>query len=107
MRVDLNRIDRARETGQHRGLIAGTGADLEHFFGAGKLGDLAHERDHVWLRDSLRVANRQRAVVVSVVVKFSREESMAGDRAHRGEHARIFYPAALELFEHPPPARTI
>jgi hypothetical protein len=42
-----------------------------------------------------------------VVVKFSREESMAGDRAHRGEHARIFYPAALELFEHHPRARTI
>ncbi|WP_428107347.1 hypothetical protein [Candidatus Binatus sp.] len=27
---------------------------------------------------------------------------MTGDRAHRGEHARIFYPAAFELLEHYP-----
>jgi hypothetical protein len=30
---------------------------------------------------------------------------MTGDSAHRGEHARIFYPAAFELCEHYPLAR--
>jgi hypothetical protein len=30
---------------------------------------------------------------------------MTWDSAHRGEHARIFYPAAFELFEHHPLAR--
>ena len=38
-------------------------------------------------------------------MKFRGKEAMTGDRAHRGEHARIFYPAAFELLEHHPLAR--
>ena len=38
-------------------------------------------------------------------MKFRGKEPMTGDRAHRGEHARIFYTAAFELFEHHPLAR--
>jgi hypothetical protein len=31
--------------------------------------------------------------------------AMTGDRAHGGEHAQIFYPAAFELLEHHPLVR--
>ena len=105
MWIELDGIDGAREAREHRGLIARPGADFENFLGTRELGDLAHQSDHVRLRNSLRVADRQRAVIVGVLVKFGGKESMAGDGAHRGEHARIFYPAAFELLEHHPRAR--
>src|SRR5208282_6298773 len=95
----------ARETRKHRALITRTGADLENFLRALKLGDLAHQRDHVGLRNSLRVADWQRTVIVGVLVKFRGKETMTGDRAHRGEHTRIFYPAAFELLDYHPLAR--
>jgi hypothetical protein len=40
-----------------------------------------------------------------MIVKFGREESMAGDSAHSAEHARIFDTAAFELLKHHPCAR--
>ena len=64
-RDDLDRVDLGHDLRQHRGLVAGAGADLEHA-AAGRRPASASviQRDDVGLRDRLAVADRQRAVLV-------------------------------------------
>ena len=59
---DFNRIDVARQLGQDRGLVAGSGPDLEHRVPGRYIQRFGHVRHDVRLRDRLAVADGQRAV---------------------------------------------
>ena len=87
--ADLERVDFAREFGQHGRLVAGPRADFEHAFDAGQLQRLGHEGDDVGLRDGLAVADRQRSIAVGRFRGFAWNEAFASQATHRRQHARI------------------
>ena len=82
-----------RELGEHRRLVAGARADVEHRSRPGARA-LADQRDHVRLRDRLAVADRQRRVVVGAAAHLRRDEGLARHARHRREHALVADPAA-------------
>src|SRR5437867_2080698 len=104
----LDRADAPRQLRQHRGLIAGAGADLEDLFLTVQLEELRHEPDDVGLGDGLLFADRQRMVAVRAVLQRLLDEEMARDPAHRGEHALVGDTAARELLlDHARPSRLV
>ena len=66
---DLDRVDLARELGEHRRLVARAGPDLEHALVAAQPQLLRHVGHHVRLRDRLAAADRERPVFVGVVAQ--------------------------------------
>ena len=89
LRDPLDRVHLAGELGDHRRLVAGARADVEHALAAARGELLADARDHVRLRDRLPVADRQRGVVVRASAELLRDEQLARDALHRGEHALV------------------
>src|SRR5262249_25264067 len=73
------------------------GADLQHPLNAGELRDLRDKRNHVRLRDRLRLADWQGPVVICMVLQFGGKETMARHRAHRIQHTLIRDAATREL----------
>ena len=83
--------------GQHRGLVARARTDLEHVRAGRHLERLAHECDHVGLRDRLPLANRQGGVLVGAIAERRLDEKMARHLPHGGEHGRVAEAPRLEL----------
>ena len=65
---------------------------------------LADARHHVRLRDGLPVADRERRVVVRTAEQLRRNEELARNPFHRGEHALVRDAARAQLvLDHRPP----
>src|SRR5262249_23341431 len=82
---------------QHRRLVPRSRADLEHAMRGLRVEQLAHECDHVWLRNRLTFADGKRKVFVGFVCGYVGDEEVALDGAHRIQHARVVDPARLDL----------
>jgi hypothetical protein len=93
----LDREDLAGDAGEDRGGIAGAGADLEHLLAARKPKCLGHERNDVWLRDRLRLADRQRRVLVGVLAQVRGQECLARNRVHGLDHERRAHTAGGDV----------
>ena len=93
----LDRDDAAGELVEHRSRVPGAGADVEHALPALELEELAHRRDDERLGDRLVLADRERRIVVRVRGDLDRDERLARDAPHRGQHALVGDPTATEL----------
>src|SRR6266849_4466558 len=93
----LDRGDAGPQVGENRGLITGSGADLEHAVAAPRRERFGHERHDQRLGDRLAAANRQRRVLIRVGGEMGRQEPFARHPRHRREHPAIANPAAREL----------
>ena len=85
----LDRDDLRAELGEHRGLVAGAGADVERLLSGPereRLADLGH---HVGLRDRLAVTDRERRVLVCAAPLGLGHEELARDALHRVEHTLV------------------
>ena len=99
---DLDAVDVRDEASQHRRLIAGAGADLEHAIVRLGIEQFGHGGHDVGLRDRLAVADRERSVVMRARHVRSGNEAISRDIAHRRQHPRIAYPARFDLLaDHP------
>ena len=74
--------------GEHRCLITGPGAELEHDVVFSDAQQVRHDRDDEWLRDRLAGADRQRAVGISLGFEAVENEFVAWHGAHCPEHLR-------------------
>ncbi len=86
------------QAGQYRGLVAESGADVEHSVIGLDVEQLGHQRDDEGLRDGLAVADRQRLIQVGEHPQLVRHEFVARhtrDGAHDGlrQPARRHMPA--------------
>lgn len=93
----LDRIDLLRDAAEDRRGVSGSGPDLERPFVPPKAERLGHQRDDVRLRDGLPAGDRQRPVVVGDRGEVLRQERLALDAAHRGEHPRVGDPARAQV----------
>jgi hypothetical protein len=92
----------AAELGQHRRLVAGARAHVEHPLAVPQPERLADARDHVRLGDRLAHADRQCAVVVGTCTHALGNEELARDALHRLEHPLVRDVASPELpLDHP------
>lgn len=86
----LDRIHLRYQRREHRGLVAGAGADLEHASRRAVLDQrLGHARDDVRLGDGLARPDRKRGVLVGARLEALVDEQVPGHPAHHVEHARI------------------
>ena len=85
----LDGVDAPRQPRQHRGLVAGAGADLQHLVGLLDLQRLGHQRHDLRLADGLALRDRQRLVLVGLVVEMRQHEVLARDALQRRQHARV------------------
>ena len=76
------------QLGEHGGLVAGAGPDLQHAVRALEVEQVGRQRDDVRLRDRLAVADRQRPVLVGLPGHRRRHEPMPLDAPHRRHDAR-------------------
>ena len=90
-------MDLAAELREHRRLVAGAGADVEHALAAAQRELRADARDHVRLRDRLVAADRQRGVVVGAAAQLLGHEELARHARHRLEHALVVDAARAQL----------
>jgi hypothetical protein len=84
---DLYRIHLPDEFAQHGSLVAGPGADLEYDMFRPRIDQVRRQRDDVWLRDRLPLADRQRMVAIRTAYGALGDESMTRHFAHRVHHA--------------------
>src|SRR5260370_1298671 len=101
----LDRGDAGARVGENRGLITGSGADLEHAVAAPRRERFGHECHDQRLGDRLAAADRQRRVLIRVGGEMGRQEPFARHPRHRREHPAIANPAARELAGHHAAAR--
>ena len=93
----LDRVHLGRELGQHRRLVAGACADVEHALVAAQPQGLADAGDHVRLRDGLATADRQGGVVVGPRTLACLDEQLPRNLLHRAEHTLVNDVAAPQL----------
>src|SRR6516162_2384577 len=67
--VALDGVDPPRQAREHRRLIAGARADLEHLVTRRHLECLGHQGDDLRLADGLALADGQRLILVGLVVE--------------------------------------
>ena len=102
---DLDAIDPGRKAGEHRGLVAEAGADVEDAVARPDIEQIRHQGDDVGLRDRLAESYRQGRVEVGEGAHFGRDELVARHLCHRVEHrAREIRTAGIA---NPPSARAI
>ena len=93
--VALDAPDVVRQLGEHGGVVARAGADVEHALAAVEREQLAHPRDDERLGDRLPGADRQRDVVPRLRLQVGRARSgRAAPRAGRRARARRRHAAA-------------
>jgi len=79
-----------RQRRQHRALVTGTGADLQHFLRHAVLEQrLGHARNDPRLGNRLAVADRQRDVFVGARGQCFIEKQMSRQTTQGGEHAFV------------------
>ena len=96
-RNPLDRVHSPCELGEHRSLVAGAGADVEHRLAAAQLQLRADAGHHVGLRDRLICADRKRGIVVGPSPPLRRNEALARHDRHRREHALVVDAARAQL----------
>ena len=87
MALDTDHI--ACELGKHRGLITGSGADLEHMVVGSDLEELGHAGHDEGLRDRLALRDAEGVVTVRDVLILFAHESLARDSGHRRDDALV------------------
>ena len=100
----LDRHDLGGELVEHRGRVARARADVEHPLGPPEPEELAHGGDDVRLRDRLLLADGSAASSYARSASCARDERLARDALHRGEHALVRDPPPAELALHHPGA---
>ena len=90
--VALHRIDIARQPAQHRRLVAGPRADLQHPVTRLHIQRLGHQADDIGLADGLGAVDRQGLVLPGLVEEFLVHEDGAVDRLHRRQHPGVGHP---------------
>ena len=93
----LDRVHLVRELRQHRGLVPGAGAHVQHFLAPREPERLRDAGDHVRLRDRLPVADRQRRVGVGTVPFALGDEELPRHALHRGEDPLVDDVAPAQL----------
>src|SRR3954467_13278045 len=93
----LDGVHLACQLREHRRLVAGAGADVEHALVAAQRHELADQPDHRRLRDRLPAADRKRGVVVRAPAQLLRHEQLARHAFNRVEHALVADVAVREL----------
>jgi hypothetical protein len=79
----------ASEPAEDRGLVPGSGADLEHAFAAAQRESLDHRRHQRRLRRHLTQADRDRAVEIGVADAGERYIARARHGGHGGKNTRV------------------
>ena len=77
------------QTGEHRGLIAGAGANLKNSHVIVEFKQLSHPGDDVRLRNGLIEFDWQGMVAISLTLKCLRNEKVARHQIHCFEHSLI------------------
>src|SRR5205085_4116704 len=93
------RVDAAAELRQHRRVVAGTGADLEHLVAGADLECLGHARDDEGLAHRLAVTDRQRDILIGLIGEGGGHEELARDPLERAENARVGDAEAAQLHD--------
>ncbi len=88
-RMPLDGIDMCRQLCQHRGRIAGAGADLQHAVCRTDARCLRHGADNKRLRNGLFAGDRQRRVLVREFLHRGRHEDMARHSPPRRQHTWV------------------
>src|SRR6516162_9177967 len=99
--MPFDRKDPATEACEDRGLITGTGADLERIVPLTKLELLGHQRHHVGLADGLALPDRQGHVLISLILEGSRHEFLSWRALDRAKHSRVADPGTAQLHQQP------
>src|SRR5215472_6125927 len=94
--VALDGVDPPRQPREHRRLIAGARADLEHLVARRHIECLGHQSDDLRLADGLALADGQRLVLVGLVVEGLGHKILARNALDGGEHGGIRDAAAPE-----------
>jgi hypothetical protein len=87
--VALDRDDTGGQPREHRGVVPGPGADVQHGLVAPQLEQLAHAGDDGRLRDRLPLADRQRRVHPRLGAHARRDEELPRHGADRRQHAPV------------------
>ena len=94
---NLDRDHFLDQIGQHRRLVPGAGAHLQHPVLRPQLEGLGHQRDDVGLGDGLPVVDRQGRVAVGAPLHALGHEQVARHLAHHFQHQRVVDVARGEL----------
>ena len=95
---DLDRVHRLHEPAENGGLVARSGADLEHPMDRFDLQRLCHEGHDIGLGNGLAVSDGQSGIAVSQRTRGFRNEHVPRHMEHRVQHARVMDVAGPELF---------
>ena len=98
--MPLNADHIARELGEHRGLITGAGADLEHMVVGSDLEELGHAGHDEGLRDRLALRDAEGVVTVRDVLILAAHESLARNSGHRRNDALVSDAHTPEVEDH-------
>ena len=79
----------AGQSAQNRRRVTRSGANIEDAVAGLDLGGLDHQRDNVWLRNSLTGGDGERSVFVGKFLHSCTNESLARHLPHRFEHALV------------------
>ena len=93
----FDRVDMARDLRQHRGGIAGTGADLENLLAALQHQGFRHEGDDIGLRNGLLPGNRERRILVGEFAQVFRQEQLARHLSHGVEDEFVAHAACGDI----------
>src|SRR5512142_3409238 len=102
--MSFDRVHLPRQSRQHSRLVACSRSDLENRVLRFYRQQLCHDRDHVWLRNRLILANGDRLILVRAVASFLRNELMARNVLHGPQHTFIVNTASTELLLHHRPS---
>ena len=86
---DFDAVHLARQLRQDRGLVAQSGADLEHGLLGADIQQIRHQRDDERLRDRLLETYGKRNVGVGVGLQFDRYELVSRHLGHGRHHAFV------------------
>ncbi len=87
--VALDRVHVRGEQRQQRGVVSGTGPDVEHAVGRLEAQGLEHASDDERLGDRLATADREGHVLVGAPAQVRRDEPLARNARDRSEHALV------------------
>ena len=97
--VTFDRKDPAAEGRQNRGLVTGTGSDLENILPFSELELLGHQRHDIGLAHRLRIADRQGHVLIGLVLERGGHEFLSRGLFDGAEHPRVADPGATQLHQ--------
>ncbi len=88
--------DRLRQHREQRRLVSRSGADFQHPLAAGEAEQLAGARLDERLRDRLAIADRERGVVVGLMVERFGHEAVPGNGPDGAQHGHVVHALAVQ-----------